>query len=109
MSQENDIESCRRLLNEIAEMCDHASLTGSLASGVKRTVQRYNMVLERLTQAGDVPSGLFSTLPESADFGEIGVEARMLASYFDRDRKNKRGRRDEGARRLRGRGALARP
>src|ERR1022692_592404 len=80
MDQENDIQSCRKLLNEIADMCEHASLTGSLSSGSKRTAQRFNTVLEHLSMTGTVPQGLFTPIPEDADYGEIGVEARMLGS-----------------------------
>ncbi|MDR3688458.1 MAG: hypothetical protein P4L46_03705 [Fimbriimonas sp.] len=97
MNQENDVQACKRLLEEIAEMCDHASLTGSLSTGAKRTAMRYNSILARLVDSGEVPEGLFGTLPDSADYGEIGVEARMLASYFRRDKsKDKRGDRDGG-------------
>ncbi len=99
MNQPNDLDACRNLLNEIAELCDHASLTGSLSSGAKRTAVRYNSILQRLEQSGDVPASLFGELPEDADFGEIGVEARMLASYFSQSRRerNKRdGGRDHG-------------
>ena len=92
MDQENDIESCKRLLNEIADLCDHASLTGSLSSGAKRTAQRYNTVLAHLVNGGSVPSGLFTEVPEDSDFGEIGVEARMLASYFKSNKFKDKGR-----------------
>ncbi len=94
MNQQNDIESCRRLLSEIADLCDHACLTGSLSSGTSRVALRYNTILHRLVQAGDVPEGLFEQLPDGVDYGEIGVEARMLASYFENDRKQKRRDRD---------------
>ncbi len=87
--QENEIESYRRLLGEIAEMCEHASLTGSLVGGAWRTAQRYNSIVKRLEQDGHVPQGLFQAVPEECDFSEIGVEARMLAAYFPKD-KSKR-------------------
>ena len=92
MEQENDIQSIRRLLNEIAEMCDHATLTGSLSGGARRTAQRYNALLNRLIEHGNVPSGLFTPIPEDSTFAEIGVESRMLASYFPGKRdKNREG------------------
>lgn len=99
MNQENDIQSCRKLLNEIAEMCENASLTGSLSGGARRTAQRYNMVLQHLIEAGSVPQGLFSSIPEDAGFGEIGAEARMLAGYLPSNKeKQKSG--DEGDRNI---------
>lgn len=89
MNQELDIRACRRLLNEIADLCDHASLTGSMASGARRTAERYNAVLQRLVEASEVPDGIFSAVPEAADFGEVGVEARMLAGSLSREEKHK--------------------
>lgn len=99
MSDENDIQSCKRLLNEISEMCEHASLTGSLSGGSRRTAQRYNSILARLTEFAVVPTGLFSALPEEADYGEIGVESRMLASYFPSN-KDKHRHRDDADRNI---------
>jgi hypothetical protein len=100
MSQENDIQSCRRLLNEIAEMCENASLTGSLSGGANRTAQRYNTVLKHLIGGGSVPEGLFSPIPENAEFGEIGVEARMLAGYFPSNKEKHRSREEDGDRNI---------
>ena len=82
MIEENEIQATRRLLSEIAEMCEHATLTGSLEGGELRTAQRYNAILQRLIATQVVPVGLFSNLPDSVRFGEIGVEAKMLASYL---------------------------
>ncbi len=92
MEQGNEIQSCRRLLSEISEMCEHASLTGSLSGGEKRTAQRYNAVLNRLVELGAVSSGLFSPVPEDCKFGAIGVEARMLASALPSNKDKDRGR-----------------
>ncbi len=97
--QTEEIQSCVSLLREISEMCEHASLTGSLSGGTQRTSDRYNATLQRLVQLQAVPEGLFQTLPQSADYGEIGVEARMLASYATKgreaERNHRRGRRGE--------------
>jgi hypothetical protein len=102
MNQEIDTRACKRLLTEIAELCDHASLTGSMSTGAKRTAERYNAVLAKLTEAGQVAPGLFSPVPDSADFGEVGVEARMLSGFLGDDSKNKdrhRGRDHDGGER----------
>lgn len=96
--QTDEIRSCVSLLREIAEICEHASLTGSLSGGSGRTAGRYNTTLERLVQLGAVPEGFFQPVPESTGYGEIGVEARMLAAYATKGRdgeKRKRGRSDE--------------
>lgn len=91
MEQELDIRACRRLLVQIGDMCDHASLTGTMADGARRTAERYNVILRRLEDAGAVGNGLFDALPEGVGYGEIGVEARMLAAYLKTDDKHKHG------------------
>jgi hypothetical protein len=99
MNQELDTRACRRLLNEIADLCEHASLTGSMASGARRTAERYNVVLQRLIEADEVPADIFTVVPDDADFGEVGVEARMLAGALSRDDKHKnRGEGDDDRR-----------
>ena len=96
MSTELDTRAYRKLLLEIADLCDHATLTGSMASGARRTAERYNAVVTRLGNAGEIPTGLFEPLPETADFGEIGVEARMLGGYLsDGDKRRYRDDKDE--------------
>jgi len=90
MIDENEIQSSRRMLGEIADMCEHATLTGGLEGGEARTAQRYNALVKRLTEAQLVPTGLFATLPESAKYGEIGVEAKMLASYLPSNKQKER-------------------
>jgi len=92
MDRNIEIESCRGMLNDMASMCEESSLTGSLASGAGRTALRYNAVLARLVELDAVSSALFPPLSEKADFGEIGVDARMLASFL-KDQYGKKGRR----------------
>ncbi len=88
MNEERELEPIKQLLTEIAEMCDHASLTGSLAGGERRTAARYNSILEQLLDSGTIPESLFTKIPEGSGFSEVGVEARMLASYLAKG-KNK--------------------
>ncbi|RYG44351.1 hypothetical protein EON79_15075, partial [bacterium] len=76
----SDIQTCVNLLREIAEIANHASLTGGLGGGERRAVARYNSTLSRLVQLGAVGPNLFEPLPEDAGYGEIGIEARMLAA-----------------------------
>jgi len=78
------------MLNDMASMCEESSLTGSLASGAARTASRYNAVLTRLVDLDAVSAALFPHLDEKADFGEIGVDARMLASFL-KDQYGKKG------------------
>jgi hypothetical protein len=85
-----DVDAYRHMLREIADLCEHASLTGSLNGGESRVARRYNAVLARLEEGGILPAGMFDPVPDSGQFGEIGVEARMLAAYLSNDRKEKR-------------------
>lgn len=97
MNNDIDVSAYRRLLGEIADLCDHASLTGSLESGERRTADRYNAVLKSLVAANMVPTGLFSELPANSNYGEIGVESRMLGGFLgspDKDRMKDRSSRD---------------
>lgn len=79
----NDNMALRRMLREIADLAENASLTGGLATGASRAVQRYNAVLRQLVESGSVPKGIFDELNvETTDFGQLGVDARLLASYL---------------------------
>jgi hypothetical protein len=79
----NDNMALRRMLREIADLAENASLTGGLASGAPRAIRRYNAVLGQLVESGSVPKGIFEELnPETSDYGQLGVDARLLASYL---------------------------
>lgn len=86
-----ETERLRSLLNEIAELCEGASLSGSFEGGASRVAERYNAVLNRLLSIEALPADLFSPLPSTAGFAEVGVEARMLAGYFRSDERGDRG------------------
>ncbi|MFI5386662.1 MAG: hypothetical protein ACHQ50_11140 [Fimbriimonadales bacterium] len=73
----------RRMLREIADLAENASLTGGMSSGTSRAVQRYNAVLRQLVESGAVPKGVFEELNvETTDYGQLAVDARLLASYL---------------------------
>lgn len=93
--QPEEIRRAIHLLNEIAELCEQATLTGTLHGGAPRVVARYNQTLQWLDQTGAVAPGFFQPLPQHADYGEIGVEARMLASYIKGPSKERERERDE--------------
>jgi hypothetical protein len=79
---EDELNSSRRMLRELADLAEHASLTGSLSDGIGRAVAKYNTIVERLTREGEVPQGLFTALPGNASYGDLGVEARLLATHL---------------------------
>lgn len=79
MSHQSHADWIRSMLQEIGAIAENATLTGSLASGAGEGARRYNAALEHLVRDGHVPSGIFAPLPETADWGQIGVSARLLA------------------------------
>lgn len=89
MAEENgnrtEIRRLRRLLKEIADLAQHASLTDSLKQGARSAVQRYNQVLTRLEALDVVSPGLFQPLPADASFDEVGVDSKLLAGYLEED------------------------
>lgn len=89
-SETNEIQSIRRVLREIADLAEHATLTGSLSGGAPRVAERYNSMLEYLGREGAVPPGLFKPLPANATYADIGVDARLLSAHLDGDSKSKR-------------------
>jgi hypothetical protein len=85
-----------RLLKELADMAEEASLTGSLAEGAPQAVQRYNAVLHYLEDEDAVPEDLFEKLPESTSFAKLGVECRLLAAYFEPGEESTKGDKGKG-------------
>lgn len=96
MEQSEHIRPLRNMLREIAELAEHASLTGSLEGGEASATRRYNSCLRQLRTAGIVPDGLFEELDEATTtYGRLGVDARLLASTIDAP-DERRGRRHRG-------------
>src|SRR5579859_659751 len=80
-----EIRRLRRLLKEIAELAQSASLTGSLKEGAPSAVRRYNAVLQQLERLGALTPDFFSPMAETAGFDELGVESKLLAGYIKED------------------------
>ena len=85
-------EPIAQLLREIAEICEHASLTGAYEGGTARVVRRYNAVLEQLQNSGAITAAMFEPLDPNCSFGEIGVEARMLRSVLTKSKQKDKSR-----------------
>lgn len=92
----NEIKSVRRMLRELSEIAEHASLTGSLIGGAPQAVSRYNALLARLVELQAVPASVFQPLGSSAGFGELGVEARLLTAHLSDEEDGDRGHRKHG-------------
>jgi hypothetical protein len=86
---ENDVRKevrhVRRMLEEIARLAEHASLTGSLEGGARSAVKRYNAMVARLKEIGAVPDAMLQPLDETASFDELCVESELLAGYLNED------------------------
>jgi len=80
-----EVRRLRRLLKDIADLAQHASLTGSLQGGVRTATRRYNTVITRLESLNVTSPGLFSALGDDTTFDELGVEASLLAGYLKED------------------------
>jgi hypothetical protein len=80
-----EVRRLRRLIKDIAELAQHASLTGALQGGASTAARRYNRVVARLEEIGVASPGMFDPLPENTSFDEIGVEATLLAGYLKDD------------------------
>lgn len=101
-AQTDEMWRLHRLLREIAQLAQHASLTGSLEKGAPSAIRRYNFILQRLEQTGSMAGHLFEPLPESASFDELGVDATLLAGYIAEDSGESNGRDRKDKRRDRG-------
>jgi len=93
--QSTELRRIRRLLDEIHDVAEDASLTGALADGAPAAIARYTAVLNRLIEMGVLTPGTFDPIPEGAGFGHLGIEAKLLASYVRDERHS--GRRDDEA------------
>lgn len=79
--KEPTLDVARRILAELVEMTEHASLTRSLRGGEPAAAQAYNRVLATFVRNGIVPEGMFETAsPDGAEYGILGVQCRLLMS-----------------------------
>jgi len=83
-SRSAEVRRLRRMLKELAELSQHASLTGSLRDGAAAAVRRYNAAIERLNEI-DVPTTGFTPLPAGAGYDELAVESASLAGYLQEE------------------------
>src|SRR4051812_19413242 len=85
----SQLEAARRMLRELSELAEHASLTGAMEGGAGRAAARYNSCLETLEDEDSVPHGLFSKIDErTAEFGQIAVDARLLLATLNGDNED---------------------
>jgi len=82
---ETQLHIFKNLLRELAELAEHASLTGAMSGGEKSAVRRYNQALATLQDEGVVPRGLFAELPADTQYGELAVECKLLLASIKGD------------------------
>jgi hypothetical protein len=88
---DNDLETYRRVLDELAELANHASLTGALSDGRARAIRKFNVIVENLEDHGYIPEDVFEELPDDASFGDLAIEARMLAAQISEKKSKRKG------------------
>lgn len=99
------LEAVRKMLRELSDMSEHASLTGALSGGAAHATARYNRMLELLEEEQVVPPGMFGRLDEqNTGFGQLAVESRLLLASLQEEEDEPRGR--HGQRGGHGLGAL---
>lgn len=71
-------KQARALLKELASVSEHASLTGAFSDGLPSARDKINWLMAWAEAQQIAPTGFFRPLSESAGWGEVGVEARMM-------------------------------
>lgn len=86
--QNPELSTIRSILNELSELAEHSTLTGSLSTGTRQAALSYNAALAFLTGRGSLPQGMFEPMDvDRADYGEIGVQCRLLLAATNVERK----------------------
>jgi len=90
--EDPQVAAARRILDELANMAEHASLTGSLQGGAEHAARSYNRVLQILSDRGLVLEGMFEPIdPTGAAFGPLGVQCRLLMAAVTEERHEEGG------------------
>lgn len=72
------VKQAKTLLKELASVSEHASLTGAYSDGLPSARDKINWLMAWAEAQQIAPTGFFRPLSESAGWGEVGVEARMM-------------------------------
>jgi hypothetical protein len=94
MANDNDsynVKATLKVLAELGDLAENATLTGALSSGLPRAIERYNGILSQLIEHGTVPGGMFTPLPADASFGDLAVDARLVKAYIKEGNGNSGG------------------
>lgn len=81
-----EIRKARRMLRELSQLSEHASLTGAYKSeGAVDAIQAYNQILAFVEAQEISTHGMFSTLPSDASWSRLGVSSRLLRSFLEEE------------------------
>ncbi len=85
------LDIARRILDELAEAAEHASLTGSMRGGERSAAQTYNRVLATFERQGILPDGMFEPIDESnVEYGHLGIQCRLLRAATHQKKEERR-------------------
>jgi len=71
-----------RMLNELGEYCEEASMTGNADAGVKRAIRHYNAILGQVKNTNGAGTEMFAPIDEGSSLGDVAVECRMLIGFL---------------------------
>lgn len=98
--RQREVRRLRKMLGSMADLAQHASLTGSLDGGAPIAVRRYNGILQQLERRGILKDSFFGPLPDNTGFDELGVDCTLLSSYLsdvehEEEEEEEEGRREQ--------------
>jgi hypothetical protein len=77
------LRRARIILKGLAEMAEHASMTGALRKGAPDAVSAFNRILALTGEQGVELHDLISPLPEDASMDRVGVACKLLQMVLE--------------------------
>lgn len=78
---QREIRQLLRLLDATARIIETSAITDQFSDGEERCARQFNNVLNRLSDLGAVPEGLFEPLEADAAFGDICFACHQVTAY----------------------------
>lgn len=81
---QKEIRRILRLLETTARIVETSTITDQFSGGEERCARQFNNALNRLTELGAVPTGLFEPLALETDaaFGDVCFACHQVAAYL---------------------------
>ena len=77
-----EIHRILRLLETTARIIETTSITDYSSDGEERCARQFNNALDRLTELGAVPTGLFEPLGSDSELGDVCFACHQVAAYL---------------------------